>query len=140
MAKYSELTIFVREVVNGSMALGAAFVILVFLRYIILNWRKGDITLAAAVAILVLTVGHFIRAFSSWVEFIWFDLKWDASLWMVQSWSWFIISGVLVISGKMLMLIAFSPHRYRMLIVSTAMALCITLPIILALMIPMFEE
>jgi hypothetical protein len=139
MINYSELTIFVREVVNGSMAIGAFFVIVVFLHYTVINWQKRDITVTAAIAIAVLSFGHLIRAFSSWAEFVWLGLKWDSSLWMLQSWTWFIISGALVIVGKIMMLIAFSPYRWKKTIVLTAATLSICVPVVLAMLIAAYN-
>jgi len=136
MIEYSELTVLVRQIANGSMAISALFVIAVFVHFIWRSWpyTKYNVAVKAAVAILVLTIGHLIRSVSSWLEFLWIDLNWDVSTWLIKSWSWFLISAVLVLIGKSLMLLNFAPWRHRKVITITAVVTAVAFPILLAIL------
>src|SRR5262245_22506471 len=131
MVEYQDLTIFVRQVANGAMAISALFVIGVFLHFVWNNWsyRRHHVAVKAAIAILVLSCGHVIRSFSSWMEFLWVDIGWDIGLWLVQSWTWFTFAAILVLIGKSLMLLNFSPWRYRKRITFWALFTALTIPL-----------
>ena len=133
----TDWNVFIRQIANGSMAIGALFVIGVFAHYIIVNWSKrSQVPMRAAVAIIILTLGHLIRSSSAWLEFMWMDLKWDLSLWAVKSWTWFLMSAVLVLVGKALMLLNFSPWEQRRKLTITAIACAVLIPLAIALVLP----
>lgn len=135
---FSTLTVFARQVANGSMAVGALFVLAVFGRFLWTEWRQklhSDTAVNAALAIFILTLGHCIRATSGWVEFAFYDAGLDISPWLWLSWSWFLLAAVLVITGKALMLFNFAPFQYRKAITIAGVVSSIAIPLAIALLI-----
>jgi len=136
--EFTELTIFVRQIANGSMAIGALFVLAVFGRFLWKEWSRRTYSVTAvkaALAIFILTLGHFIRSASGWLEFMLQDAGWDIGLWLWASWSWFTIAAILVLIGKALMLLNFSPWAHRKKITVIAITSAILIPTAIALLV-----
>lgn len=135
MIQYTALNIFVREVVNGAMALSALLVCFVFARYAWHNRTslRHNSTVKAAVAILILMAGHFMRAGSSWVEFMLLDLGIDTKHWLQWTWLWFILAFIGIVSGKILILGAFAPRKWRNRLILIGMPLCAVVPLLIAI-------
>lgn len=134
MMQFSDLTVFVRQIANGSMAIGALFLIAIFGRYIWTYWseRNENIAVKAAIAITILSLGHFIRAASGWTEFYWVERGWNIDLWLFKSWSWFIVAASFIMFGKVLMILSFAPWHYRKQLAAAAVATSIGVPLALS--------
>ena len=139
LAEFTGQTIFVREVVNGSITIAGIFMIAVFGHYIWKNWeyrkKNNGVAIKASIAILVLTVGHVLRASYSWATFLAADLNWDVNKWLAQGSALFLISAALVLAGKALMLFNFSPWDHRKAITVWAVATAIIIPAVLAIIL-----
>lgn len=137
MINFGQFNLMVREVVNGAMALAALLLIWIFARYCWRNrselWRD-EATIAAA-AILVLMIGHFLRAFSSWIEFMLIDLGRNTNAWVEWTWITFLISGTLIITGKAMILRIFAPLKWRWTIMAIGIPACVLIPIIIAVLV-----
>lgn len=143
MMEFSQFNLDIRQAANGAMALSALLLIAIFTRYCWHNrlpfWRRRmseeDRRVFLAVAsITVLLVGHFFRAFSSWVEFFLIDIGLDASGWTKWAWIWFLISAILVIFGKGLMLHTFTAQKLRLVVLVILLPACVLIPIVIALL------
>jgi hypothetical protein len=134
MMQFEQFNLLVRESVNGTMALSALLLIVIFGRY---SWRNRRVfwhseTAQAAAAIVVLMIGHFVRAFSSWIEFLLVDLGWSTSNWIKWTWIWFLIAAALIIAGKSLMLYTFAPRKCRWAVLTIGIPVCVLVPIVIA--------
>src|ERR1043166_3193781 len=100
---------------NGALSLSALFLIIIFMRYCWRNRRSFWInrTVQLAGAVLVLMIGHCVRATGAWVEFILLRNQFDLSEWLKYSAVWFTIAAALIIYGKILMLYSFTPTLWR---------------------------
>lgn len=136
---FAEHSVVVREVCNGVLALSALALVCIFGCYVHRRWRtfgfkNGDELLAAqaASAITLLLVGHFIRSFLGWMQFVWADLGWPADNWTNAS-EYFIIATILILAGKWAMVYIFGMLRWPMLLL---LALGIfSVPVALAVLI-----
>lgn len=134
MVEYTDLTLLVRQVANGAMAISAVFILVVFGQYLWHNWSaRHSVSFKAAVAIFILTAGHLIRSASSWLEFILIDVGIDPDELIVISWSWFLLAVILVLIGKALMLLNFAPWENRKRWTAGAICCAIGIPIIVAM-------
>jgi len=132
---YDTATVFVREICNGALAISAFVVFFIFCRYVVVRirqcerWWRDELILAAG-AIAVLIVGHFIRALSQWMQFMWIGNGWGAGHW-ANAWTYFTISTAIILFGKMMMIAIFSPWQ-RWCLVASTLILAIGLPTALA--------
>lgn len=134
MMEYTPLNIFVREIVNGTMALSAWLVLCVFARYV---WRhktslRHNNTVQAGLAIMILMAGHFARAASSWVEFILLGSGFDTDEWLRWTWIWFMLAFAGIITGKILMVKMFAPREWRNALIFLGIPACALIPILIA--------
>lgn len=128
-----------RQVCNGIMCVGAIMVIDTFARYI---WRRyqrdrgwlRDITVLAAATLIVLFVGHAIRAFSAWMQFLYLSLEWNPSFW-TNSALLYIPATIFIIIGKMLAIYFFSPQKTRVMTTTLKVGFMIAIPVVLAIMV-----
>lgn len=135
---FTETTILVREVCNGIMAVSALTMLAVFISYVITESRTeqfwyNDPAVHAAVAIIVLTLGHFIRALSGWMEFVWLDF--GKVGWWVNTVGIFMLSTILIVLGKLMIVYTFSPAKWRWQITLAAGVVSITIPIGVTLLV-----
>jgi hypothetical protein len=112
--EFSDLVLMVRTGVNGALAFSALLLMLVFVSFII-ERRKNffrSVEVQAAATILLLIVGHFLRAFSSWIEFNLVGFNIDPTHWVTWTWIWFLASAILILTGKAFMIVIFSQGRW----------------------------
>ena len=137
MMEYSALNIFVRQIVNGTMALSALLLLFVFVRYVLhhLTSIRRSGTVQAAAAISVLMAGHFMRASSSWIEFILLDLGVDTTMWLQWTWVFFMLAFVGIFIGKILMINTFAPRGWRKTLVYVGMPITAIIPFLIAVVL-----
>lgn len=142
MMEFGPFNLLVREAANGAMALSALLLIVIFARFCWRNrlafWRrsmpeKDRQEYLAAAAIMILMVGHFFRAASSWVEFLLTGIGQDASGWIRWTWIWFLISVALIVLGKAMMIGVFAAQAWRKVVIYVWLPLCVLVPIMIAL-------
>jgi len=135
--EFSSQTVVVREICNGAMFLSALFVIGIFANYVrhrcAEGFRRclGDPVVLAALCIIVLMVGHAIRAGSSWMEFLWRDLDWDAGAW-TNTETIFLTATALILSGKLLIVYVFAVWEWRWVLVALALMISVGVPLAVA--------
>lgn len=137
---YTDETIVLREICNGMMAVSAVILISVFAVYVIRYSRAArgwynDIGVQAAIAVIILMVGHLIRAFSSWMEFLWLDLGWPQGFW-VNAVGVFVAATIFTVAGKVLCAFAFAPYRWRWHLTVFIAVVSIAIPLIVAALVP----
>jgi hypothetical protein len=135
MMEFSTFNVFVREVANGTMALSALLLIIIFARYVVRNRRdlRSSETTQVAAALLLLLCGHLIRATNSWITFSMISLGWDVQKWTEEAWIWFVVDGMLVIIGKAMMIYWFAPKYWRASMVYVGIPACVVIPALLAI-------
>ena len=141
MMEFSALNLLVREAVNGTMALSALLLVIIFGRY---SWRNRfslarSQTTQAALAIMILMCGHLVRAGSSWVEFLLIDMGLSAAGWIKWTWIWFLIAAALIVVGKGMMAYTFAPRAWRRAIFLGAIPACILIPLLIALTVALLS-
>lgn len=134
---FDESSIIVREICNGAMCVSAIILVCVFSRYILRTRREmpggwyKDIAVHAAIAAIVLLSGHVIRAFAGWMQFFYMDVGWDPDFW-VNSNTIFLTATALVLSGKLMMVYAFSRDGTQATVTIRAAVAAITIPLTVA--------
>lgn len=136
---FSDESEVLRQICNGIMCVGAIMVIDTFVRYI---WRRyqrdrgwlRDITVLAAATLIVLFVGHAIRAFSAWMQFLYLSLEWNPSFW-TNSALLYIPATIFIIIGKMLAIYFFSPQKTRVMTTTLKVGFMIAIPVVIAVMV-----
>jgi len=133
MTEFTDLNIFTRSSVNGAMALSALLLIVIFGRYVWqcrpIFWRSS--TAQAAGAVLILMIGHFSRATSSWIEFTLIALGRSTETWLQWTWVWFLIAVPMILWGKALMIYVFAPYEWRWWYIGVGLPACIVIPVAL---------
>lgn len=134
---FDDTSIIVREICNGAMCISALVLVGVFSSYILRTrrempntWRQ-DIAVHGAFAAVVLLTGHAIRAFAGWAQFLFLDLRLDADFW-ANSNAIFLTATAFVLTGKLLMVYAFSRNGTRAAFTAAAAAAAIIIPITVA--------
>lgn len=134
---FTETTALLREICNGIMFFSAACLVLLFIHYIVHRtyWRPwafmDSAAVQAAAAIVVLMLGHSIRAFSGWMQFFYFGQGWDPTYWANAALP-FITATALIFLGKLLIIFAFAPYRWRWLLIAATASVSILVPVALA--------
>lgn len=137
--EFAASDIVVREVCNGIIFCCAAVMVYVFGHFIWIARRgnkewQSDRAVWAAGAIMILLVGHLLRAGSSWMEFLWLDMGWDNTVW-ADALALFLASIAFIVVGKVLMIIIFVPDRWSMMRTMGLIAAAIIFPVILRLVL-----
>jgi hypothetical protein len=111
------------------MATTALITVVVFGEYLIRfmcterKWYR-HMTFQAALAIFIMVLGHFLRASTSWLGFLWARMGWTAvgsggsngfallaePFWFNAAWV-FIVATILITLGKLLIILAFAPDE-----------------------------
>lgn len=136
MIPLTDQAIVVREICNGIMAISSLILIGVFVNYIVEKCRVipycyNDLGVQAAAAIVVLMIGHAIRAISSWLEFLWARFQWPEGPW-TNTLAVFIAATAFTLAGKILVAYAFSPDRWKWLLAGFIAATAIGIPLTVA--------
>lgn len=124
----------IREMANGTMAVSGLLLVVIFSSYC---WKNRSSlsqnhTTQAAFAILILMIGHLIRAGGAWIEFFLLRHLIRLDEWLWWSVIWFVASAVLVLSGKLLMVYIFAPARWHRALIFAAIPTCVAVPLLLA--------
>lgn len=133
---FNSLNLEIREAANGTLALSALLLIVIFGHYCWINrqiFRRSGTT-QAATAILILMVGHFVRSTGTWVEYLTnhVELHMVSSNWIKWSWIWFMTAVIVIIFGKMAMIYIFAPVAWRSQIIAVGIPLCFAIPVVVA--------
>lgn len=133
---FDDETVLLREICNGIMCMGAIWMIAIFVPYIYRRVRTepgwySDIVVQAAIAIIVLVLGHLVARFAGWMQFLWVDMGWDADYWANAS-DIFLTATVLTVLGKMMNVYAFSVWRWRWVMTGLALSTSIGIPLAVA--------
>src|SRR5678809_520406 len=135
---FNETSVILREVCNGMMFVSAFILILLFSSFLRKEIVKDkscwafDPVCQSAIVIILLLIGHGIRAFSAWMQFIWMDIGWDPDFW-ANSIEIFISATVIIVSAKQFMVIVFSSDRWRWPLSALTLILTTTIPMGIAL-------
>lgn len=130
----------VREICNGIMCVSAILLVAIFSDYILRRCYKdsascfSDSAVQAAVVILVLLVGHAIRAFSGWMQFLWVRNDWEPNFWANTLWL-FLTATVLIVLGKVLMVYVFAPYKWRLCIACFTVFFAVAVPVLVAVVV-----
>jgi len=121
------------------MCVSAVVLILIFSDYILRQCYKNsaeclrDNAVQAALALLVLLLGHAIRAFSGWMQFLWMRSDWDPDFW-ANGIDLFLAATVLIVTGKIFMIYIFVPHKWRWTALFTVTC-AVTVPVLVAILV-----
>lgn len=125
----------VREVSNGIWAVSSIMLLGIILWYILNErsrnrdwWRSPGIQLAGALGILI--TGHFIRSSLQWIQLIQLNAKigvFELSSWW-GGWRTFLLSTIFVLLGKILVIFATSPPKWKWYLVAIVLVVSISIP------------
>lgn len=131
---FDESSIIVREICNGAMCVSAIILVGVFSAYILRTRREmprewyRDIAVHGAIAATVLLTGHVIRSFAGWMQFFYMDIGWDPDFW-VNSNALFLTATAIILSGKLMMVYAFSCHGKRGIATAATAVAAVIIPL-----------
>lgn len=132
-------TIIVREVCNGAIFITGLAVLAIFANHIRNVYKEsGDwyrsVDVHAAAAIILLVLGHVIRAGASWMEFLWSHMGWDNDFW-ANTIEIFLLATLLIVLGKELIVFEFTPKKWRWPFTIGTASLAVLIPLIMALIV-----
>jgi len=142
---FNETSIILREVCNGMMFVSAFILIVLFASFL---WREvardkhcwvRDPVCQSAIVIILLLVGHGIRAFAAWMQFLWMDIGWDADFW-TNSIELFIAATVIIVTAKQFMVIVFSSEKWRWPLTALTLVLTVVIPMSVALSVASYNK
>ncbi len=106
----------IRQVMNGTWVISSLVLFTVLVLFLMraqmrlkIGWADGSVL--AALALVILVCGHFIRSLFAWIEFI-IEVKYHA-LSEFGGWLPFALATLVVLVGKMLCIYIFSRPKWR---------------------------
>jgi hypothetical protein len=130
---YTPSDIVVREIGGGawffmSFALGVAFIGYVVRQRWIFSQREFTPVTKTAVALALFSFGSAMRAFLTWMQFLYLDNGWDARYW-IDTWPWFGASIILNIIGAEFCVWVLTPAKWRVCTTFFTAAVSILVPL-----------
>lgn len=137
---FPNYTVLVREICNGVMFVSAVLLIVIFVDYIFRTCQSDkdcfkDSAIQAAISLTILMIGHAIRAFSGWMQWLSIRNEWETNIWIDEI-NMFLVATVLIVLGKDLMIYTFAPYRWgwRFTVAVGAAVVAITIPILVVIL------
>lgn len=137
---FPNYTVLVREICNGIMFVSAVLLIMIFVDYIFRSCQSDrdcfrDSAIQAAISLIILMLGHAIRAFTGWMQWLSIRNEWATDIWIDEI-NMFLVATVLIVLGKDLMIYTFTPYRWgwRLGLAIGAAVVAITIPVLVAIL------
>jgi hypothetical protein len=131
--EFDNLSIAVREICNGAMAVSAVILIASLARYIAYYAPRAkkrwydDAGVQIALACIVMLIGNVIRSVGGWAQFVLLRLEHDVDD-LVNAMEYFIVATVLVLIGKAMIMFFFMSTSWRLWAVAAMLVVSVLVP------------